>query len=468
MITYAFAAGLAGLSLSQDIERPVMESGIPVISVTQNGEQVTDGWRLVAELDPDIYDASIHDADTAEICFVSDIDEFCATARIGEAVDFSVRYDGVLHNQRITAQRYIPAAVFDADYQSRQRGRIEVLSPPAYELVNIAIALTPAFAEDHGIVVRDTAYHENLQFYFAEFVDHPFVVALDNMFGQNPGAYHIFKMNGFAFEFDEAGELVRSDVYDRTGFPGSRSNVLMPYFEQMQAFARDTDFLAFYNSQRSVYESQIAYLRDDIGAPRMWAWLEGQFPNVDAYDGVRVVFSPLVGHNQSVTWLESNGYRELQPHVNFPYSALSEVGEQSEELWKGLILFTEFNHGFINPEAMNYAQHLPVLMTDRAFWSDDTRSAGSYGTTSALFLEYLNWALPALYFTENIEDEADLPRMYGVLDQIMANRGFPQFPAFRQALQDLYAERGEGETVSDIYEALILWCVSYEAEQAGN
>lgn len=468
MIISAFVSGLAALGAVQDPGLPVMESGIPVISVTQNGEQVTDGWRLVPELYPDIYDASIRDAESAEICFVSDIDEFCAMARIGEAVDFSVRYDGQLHNQRITAQRYIPAAVFDEAYQARQHGRIEVLSPPAYELVNIAIALTPAFANDNGIVVRDTPYHDHLQSYFAEFVDHPFVQSLDNMFGQNPGAYHIFKMNGFAFEFDEAGELVRSDVYERTGFAGSRSNVLMPYFEQMQAFARDTDFLAFYNSQRPVYEAQIAYMRDEVGAPRMWEWLQGQFLDVDAYDGVRVVFSPLVGHNQSVTWLESNGYRELQPHVNFPYRTITGVSDRAGELWKGLILFTEFNHGFINPEAENHAQHLPTLMTDRTFWSDDTRSARSYGTTSALFLEYLNWALPALYFMENLGDEADLPRMYETLDGIMANRGFPQYPAFRQALQTLYAERSEGETVADIYEGLILWCVNYQAEQAAN
>jgi hypothetical protein len=50
----------------------------------------------------------------------------------------------------------------------------------------------------------------------------------------------------------------------------------------------------------------------------MLIWLRREFPDVRAYDTFNIVFSPLVGSNQSVTWFESNGFRELQPHVNFP------------------------------------------------------------------------------------------------------------------------------------------------------
>ncbi|WP_300527252.1 DUF4932 domain-containing protein [Maricaulis sp.] len=458
------SAAMISAALNQPAERPVLESGVGTIAVYQNGDLLTDGWRLVAELDPDILDASIEDGDGDEVCFVSDIDRFCAAIDAGDTVDFTVRYNGQDHNQRITAHYFVPAARFDAAYQAEHGGEIDITIPAAYELVNIALALTESLHDRPGIVVRDTPYYERVQAHFADVRDHEFVQALDQLLSAGWSQYHNLKMNGFAFEIGDDGELRRSAVYDRTGFAGSRNNALMPYFEEMRAFARDSRFLDFYRSERDFYASQVDFLTRQADAPAMWQWLSDQFPDVAAYDGVRVVFSPLVGNNQSVTWLQSNGYRELQPHVNFPYRSIAGLDSEADALWRGLILFTEFNHGFINPEGERYAARINTILHDRAFWADDSRSATSYGSPLAVFLEYLNWALPALYYLDHVESEAERQLMFDTLDAIMERRGFPQYGALRPVLIELYEARADRETVADLYPAIIDWFETHYAE----
>ena len=51
----------------------------------------------------------------------------------------------------------------------------------------------------------------------------------------------------------------------------------------------------------------------------MKRWLDKHFPTSNHYDSYKIIFSPLVNSSQSSTWFESNGFKELQPHVNFPW-----------------------------------------------------------------------------------------------------------------------------------------------------
>ena len=56
------------------------------------------------------------------------------------------------------------------------------------------------------------------------------------------------------------------------------------------------------------------------------------FPNANKYDTYKIIFSPLVGGNQSVVWLESNGFKELQPHVEYPYRNLKGALPETNDL----------------------------------------------------------------------------------------------------------------------------------------
>jgi hypothetical protein len=47
-------------------------------------------------------------------------------------------------------------------------------------------------------------------------------------------------------------------------------------------------------------------------------------------------------------------------------------------------------------------------------------------------------------------------------------RGFLQFPAFRSFLVDSYSSRGEGQTVADLYPAIVEWFADHEASAGGS
>jgi len=87
----------------------------------------------------------------------------------------------------------------------------------------------------------------------------------------------------------------------------------------------------------------------------MQRWLNKNFPKT-SYDCFRVIFSPLVDWNQSAGWFDNDGFKEAQAHVNFPYPSEADKKRTYEEniMLDGQILFTEFNHAFINPEAEPY------------------------------------------------------------------------------------------------------------------
>jgi hypothetical protein len=442
--------------------RPTILSGEPVISYRIGSDLHQSTWRLDPELQPDILLVDLEPGASTEVCFITDVEEFCRVTAIGESYDLDIIYGGVAHHSRIEGRRNIPAAVFTDEYITANTGKITLVIPEVYELVNVAIALTEVAREDRWLVYKQNEYYERVLDRFGNHQDHPFVVALNKELERSRNRYAPLKMNGHAFEYDEQGEIQRSSIYDRTGFAGSRENALLPYFEEMRAFSRDTNFRAFYESERPTYDEQIRFYVEDIDLDAMKAWLARQFPEVEPYDTVKIVFSPLVGGSQSVTWFEQGDFRELQPHVNFPYRRLKDVSPASDMIYRGNIVFTELNHGYLNPTTERYADEIADAVTDLSYWATD-QTQGFYGSPLATFEEYMNWGLVALRYVDHAPEE-DHEKLLKRLDKFMGEdgRGFLHFPAFSAFLVETYANRGEGETIADLYPLIVQWFAAHE------
>jgi len=455
-IVLTTACGIAKL------ERPSIQSGEPAISYRIGSELHQRTWQLTPELEPDILSVQLEAGETAEVCFITDMEEFCRVTAIGETYDFDVIYDGVAHHTRIEGRLFVPAAVFSDEYITENTGRITPVIPEVYELVNVAIALTEVAREDRWLVYKHSEYYARVMDWFGDHQDHPFVVALNEQLEQNRNRYNGLKMNGHAFEYDERGEIQRSSIYDRTGFTTSRVNALLPFFEEMRAFSRDTRFRAFYESERPTYDEQIRFYVEDIDLDAMKAWLSRQFPEVDPYDTVKIVFSPLVGGSQSVTWFEQGDFSELQPHVNFPYRRLKDVSPAGDMIYRGNIVFTELNHGYLNPTTDRYAGEIADAVTDLSFWTTE-QTQGFYGSPLATFEEYMNWGLVALRYLDQAPEE-DHEKLLNRLDKFMGEdgRGFLQFPEYSAFLVESYANRGEGETIADLYPMIVQWFAAHE------
>jgi hypothetical protein len=202
----------------------------------------------------------------------------------------------------------------------------------------------------------------------------------------------------------------------------------------------------------------------------MRAWLDRNFPRSAGYGSIKVVFSPLVAFNQSSTWLESGGFRELQAHVNFPYprditrrTKGAPLSREGERILRGDIVFTEMNHGYINPEADRYGVRIRKAISRRDHWVDPAKGPGYYGGIAA-FNEYMNWALVSLRFLD-MASAGDQPTLIRSVDDMMTSRrGFPRFTEFDTFLVDLYRHRPPGQTLADLYPQIIEW---FEKENAG-
>ena len=189
-------------------------------------------------------------------------------------------------------------------------------------------------------------------------------------------------------------------------------------------------------------------------------WLDKHFPGSNDYDSYKIVFSPLVAYNQSSTWFESNGFKELQPHVNFPYPVdfkklLALTSKDAVTIYRGNIVFTEINHGYINPEADKYGEKYLKAVSNRNYWIEKKRGTNYYPGKAA-FTEYMNWGLVVLRILDYVPKNEQKPLIERVERLMVKNRGFIRFREYNFFLMNLYENRG-GKTLADLYPQIIEW-----------
>lgn len=449
---------------------PVLRSGVEALTIRDGSELQVGAWRIAPELDPDIYEAKLINGQAHTVVFSSDIDSIQFEVEEGKSYEFVVRYGDRNCRTRIVGTRFVAPAVFDEAYRAAHRGSTRVEVPEVYELVNVALALTPTGQNDPDLVYQRSDYYRRMRAWFDRFRDQPVLAALDAELTRDPGSYFNLKMNGYSFEFDSVGRIVQSRIYDRTGFGDERSNSLRAFVPGLQALADASGFRRFYAENRSLYAEQVAFFETQADLPGMLSWLKRNFPTGDTYDGYKVIFSPLVAYNQSATWLRTPNYRELQAHVNFPYeddlgrNRAAALSPAARLLFRGNIVFTELNHGFINPETDRHAARATAAVAGRSFWVDDAKGPSYYGGI-ATFNEYLNWGLVSLRYVDLAPPDERTAMSAMVADMMVNRRGFRRFREFDAFLTALYRGRQPNETLADLYPRILDW---FEREQAAG
>jgi hypothetical protein len=449
-------------ALGNDVraELPTINSNSARVSIRDGSQLKSNGWVLSPDAKPDVYLVGLIGGKARTVTFITDVDSISFVVELGQSYDFVIQWGEQVCHTRITGELFVPAAVFDEAYQAQNRGKILVEIPEVYELVNIAIAMTSFGKQNRNFVYHDSPYYSRALERFDAHAGHPFVVSLDSLLTDNSGRYARLKMNGYSFVFDEDDRIVQSAVYDRTGFTGDRSNRLRPYIKQMQSFADASRFRSFYKDNAEVYSNYIAFFSDSAGVGEMKRWLDSNFPGSDDYDVYKIIFSPLVSYNQSSTRFESNGFRELQAHVNFPYredaKRFGELSQLAETISRGSIVFTEINHGYINPEGEKYRVRISEAISNRDKWVDKKKGPGYYGGNSA-FTEYMNWGLICLRIMDYVPEDEQEKLIVRVERTMVRGRGFIQFESYNRFLMDLYANRAPQATVADLYPDIIEW-----------
>ncbi|HEX8507019.1 MAG TPA: DUF4932 domain-containing protein [Hymenobacter sp.] len=351
---------------------------------------------------------------------------------------FTVRWLAVL--------LFLPVALA-AQPSVPQSAPIAITASETYELANIILALTPYGKQDPSEVYQPSRYYREVRAHFEPYALHP-LVAQVNYSRQEWDKFLSFRTDSYAFAFDAQGQLVRQ-------FPFATQPPHHPFDEHLALvadFARTSGFRAFYQRHRPYYDSLATAYQASQRLPEVLAFLTAELGNAQPEARYAIVFSPLVGR--------MNCHRDVNgvatDFITLPEYLLNRTTAQvpsAAEVASGIhMLFTEMDHGFVNPATDQHAALVTQSFVPGKWDVGSGYEKDPFGT----FNEYMTWAVYDLFVHRYFPQEA--PQV--CQDWAMQNesRGFFASTLFNDKVRELYDRRKKGQTLRSIYPALLKWC----------
>lgn len=441
-------------SIAQKKDVPVVRTARDRITLYLDGEK--DDMNGINKINKQFDFSFVVEKDSLPLVLVSEKDSIALLLRSGQTTRFMIvresSGDTVLCG--FSPERKVKAATFSAAYKAENKGKILVEVPELYELMNVIFALT-----DYGktqAIYKDTDYYKKMMKQFAGYKNHQAVRTVDSLLKLSPAYYYNrMKMDSYAFVF-QGDKIVNGGVYNHVSW-GER-NELTLFIPLLADFAGKTEFRKFFKNNSTYYNSLIAEYKKETGIAGMIQWLEKQFPSTK-YDATKVIFSPLVGWNQSANIFSDNGFSESQAHVNFPFLTSSDKSKPADVVKGGrmTIAFTEINHAYLNPEAEKYRADIDNVFGKLEQWTTAGKPSSTYNSPLMCFEEYMNYGLVTLYYSDVFDKKSFGTLNENIESNMEDRRGFQRFKAFNQALLNLYKNRKSGQTVADLYPDIIDW-----------
>lgn len=457
MISVCMFVTLGQMAIAVDDKLPVLKTNTRRLDYQLGNEFYKGQWTISPEPKPDILNVFVPSGKKLKVTFFSDIGQISFDVAAGESYDFNIVMNQDVCWTRINGLKLVPAATYDDAYIQTHRGKVEATVPEVYELVNIAISLTDFARAKNWPILTNTEYGKEVIAWFDQYRADPVILALDKQLKVDSSVYDGIRMNGNAFVFEAGNRILPRREYSRTGYPYEKTNALEPFVTGLSEFAERTQFRAFYKTHQQLYRKQKEFFSKEADAFAVTRWLEKAFPESPKFDFTDIVFSPIAGGSNSVTWFESNGFRTLQPHVNFPFAdttpALRGASSKANAICRSSFLFTEMGRGYLAPVSAAYAKSIRRALTKSERWVDKTKF-GNFNSTW-LFETYMNWGLIALWANEIVPDEAD--SIADFITGMMKERGFLRFKEFQQALLRIYRSKRPTESVADLYPQILKW-----------
>lgn len=456
-VIFIFLAG----SCDNDHRLEVLDATSKSAIVKVDDKVYSTNWIISPDINPDILPIEIEGDHFAKVTFLTDIDSVSYTLNKGDIKDFIVLLNK--KDSAFTRLQGVPSKVnFTDSYILENKGKWSVEVNEAQELIQIISVITPTgLADVRSMIINHdtTSYYKSVLNQFLPFKNEPIVKHIDSLLLNN--WYLNMKADACALEFDDENNLTKSDIYDR--MRGSK-NLLDPFIEQLNEFAKKSDFRTFYKNNRSFYQSLIDWQEKEISTKEQWDWLETQFPDYK-YDHYRITFSPLVKGNHSTVRFNNNNFNQVIMFIRPPYK----VKNVNDEVSNGLItrfVFTEIDHNYVNPETDKYIDDVNSAFSDRAKWTNGKESNG-YKTPYAVFNEYMTWSVYLLYCYDKYEYEDFMVINDRIVNYFINRRGFHRFDDFHTTFLDYYKKKSANETVADLYPRILTWAISYEPSNEG-
>lgn len=384
--------------------------------------------------------------------------------------------------------QFVPVLTPEAEQMFAEMPDTSVQIPEVYELLTVAIAianiedflgdLIPEGESADGFMIdKSTPYYEEVEAQFGSHRDHPLIMKIRETFEPMIESFNViglltYRNQSLGYRFDEAGNLVPIGLYiplseaPLTDFPDLEAIATSLPFDiddpetlsQIEDFARVTNFRQFYAEQSEFYDAQTNLAAELCDTAAARDWLAAQFPA--AYDNHTVTLSPLVGGTHNFFPVSTPDESVTQALMFVPIFGEAETAADvpvQERAEYCRLSFTEIDHGYVNPATDLYTAEVDEAMPDIIAWNSIEVNQGTYPTPYDTFNEYMTFAVYSLFLSETLPEENQAAAIQAVEDFMVDERGFNKFREFNQELLRLYQEREEGQTVTDLYPAVLEW-----------
>ena len=341
-------------------------------------------------------------------------------------------------------------ARYTDDYIEKNKGKVLVEIPEVFELANIAIAISDYGLNDPWRVHKQGAYYKRLLEHFKPFKDHTLIAESD----LNYNFTYNFRDNSVCYVF-KGDKIIHGGLYSNM----RRPNLFKKHLTLVEDFAKVSNFGKFYRDNLPYYQEQIRLYRNKVPVRRMWTWLEERFPA--RHDCYKVVFSPLIGSSHETCSFENNGFSETIMFISGP----GEPQDFTDAVGEGLlsrVVFTEIDHNYVNRVTKQHVRRVNEAFADLDAWNKQT----GYRRPEYTFNEYMTWAVFVLYAYDNYEkQDAEVIVKRSAVDTMVHHRKFVRFKEFAHELLKLYRNRAKGQSIPDLYPAILDWAEDYERQQ---
>jgi hypothetical protein len=333
------------------------------------------------------------------------------------------------------------------------QGNIAVELPESYELSNIILALTKYGRADPWEVQKSTHYYKDILNFFDPVKHHPLLDSV-NYSREKWEDFLSFRTDAYAFSFNDSNRLIRD--YNFSAVKGHQ-----PFDEQLELindFVSKSNFRKFFQNNRSLYQRLIDNYKDYYFFDKIICFLDHKIGrlsiNTQSTHSYKVVISPLVGR--------MNCHRDINASTAADFPALSKELIADASNWdmrtrvvETHTVFTETNHGYINPISSKYSKEIEKYFTD-SIWD---KGSGYRGIN--ILNEYMTWAVYDLFLKENFPYLADSIATQWHYQN--SSRGFVASSLFAQKVIELY-QKNKGKKFEELYMPLLKWCKKVEKD----
>lgn len=321
------------------------------------------------------------------------------------------------------------------------------------ELALILAALSELDRSTNNSIKRNTDYYTELEEYFKVYRNHP-------VFDKLGSDFNLPRLAGNAanYKFDEAGKLYLLEG-SQDLWKDSANNYFANNLSDIQDFADKSEYRKFFSSKQDLYAGYVQNTAEAVDEKDMIDWLAAQF-DIEVRP-VKVFISPLMSGFHWTTLYSKQQRIWINP---FDPAKMKDLNA-FEKLRYARVIFTELDHGYVNPVSSKHVEQIEKAMSDAEIWGN-IRDAQYYSSPELKFNEYMTWSVYLLYVKDKLGDQPEeFNKIFEQTSRVMnRGRGFIQFDAFATKSLELYGSK-PSKKVQDIQMEMILWCADFQAEK---